>query len=271
MIQEVPGLTYGLFEAGPFGQKPIQISVRGPRDRRARPHLARADAGDGDDQGRGRHRDQPREGQARAARAARPRARQRPRGARRRHRHDPARRRRGRGGHGDRGQRGRQPRRARAPARRPAPLRRRTCSPSRCPPTRTTTTRTSCWCRCASWPRPSPAPARRPSAARTWCARCGSPRTPTAARSARSRADIEAAVARLSLPPGYDVLLGGDAEELKDMFANMMQALLLAVVFIYLILASPVRLVPAAVRDHAVACRCRSSASRSPSGRPATT
>jgi hydrophobic/amphiphilic exporter-1 (mainly G- bacteria), HAE1 family len=30
VIQEVPGLTYGLFEAGPFGQKPIQISVRGP-------------------------------------------------------------------------------------------------------------------------------------------------------------------------------------------------------------------------------------------------
>ncbi|MES1211372.1 MAG: efflux RND transporter permease subunit, partial [Acidobacteriota bacterium] len=29
VIQEVPGLTYGLFEAGPFGQKPIQISVRG--------------------------------------------------------------------------------------------------------------------------------------------------------------------------------------------------------------------------------------------------
>jgi multidrug efflux pump subunit AcrB len=31
---------------------------------------------------------------------------------------------------------------------------------------------------------------------------------------------------------------GGDAEELKDMFSNMLQALFLAVVFIYLILAS---------------------------------
>ena len=51
-------------------------------------------------------------------------------------------------------------------------------------------------------------------------------------------ADVEAAVARLDLPPGYDVLMGGDAEELKDMFANMLQALFLAVVFIYLILAS---------------------------------
>jgi HAE1 family hydrophobic/amphiphilic exporter-1 len=51
-------------------------------------------------------------------------------------------------------------------------------------------------------------------------------------------ADIEAAVAGLDIPPGYDILMGGDAEELKDMFANMMQALFLAVVFIYLILAS---------------------------------
>jgi HAE1 family hydrophobic/amphiphilic exporter-1 len=51
-------------------------------------------------------------------------------------------------------------------------------------------------------------------------------------------ADVEAAVARLDLKPGYDVLMGGDAEELKDMFSNMLQALFLAVVFIYLILAS---------------------------------
>ena len=50
-------MTYGLFEAGPFGQKPIQISVRGAGGRRARPHLARADAGDGEDAGRRRHRD----------------------------------------------------------------------------------------------------------------------------------------------------------------------------------------------------------------------
>jgi HAE1 family hydrophobic/amphiphilic exporter-1 len=51
-------------------------------------------------------------------------------------------------------------------------------------------------------------------------------------------ADIERAAGALDLPPGYDVLHGGDAEELKDMFANMFQALFLAVVFIYLILAS---------------------------------
>jgi hydrophobic/amphiphilic exporter-1 (mainly G- bacteria), HAE1 family len=50
--------------------------------------------------------------------------------------------------------------------------------------------------------------------------------------------DIEAAAAALRLPPGYDVVPGGDSEELKVMFSNMLQTLGLAVVFIYLILAS---------------------------------
>jgi HAE1 family hydrophobic/amphiphilic exporter-1 len=51
-------------------------------------------------------------------------------------------------------------------------------------------------------------------------------------------ADVERAAAGLNLAPGYDVVHGGDAEELKDMFSNMFQALALAVIFIYLILAS---------------------------------
>ncbi len=51
-------------------------------------------------------------------------------------------------------------------------------------------------------------------------------------------ADIEAAAAAMDLPPGYGIDMGGDAEELKDMFRNMLQTLFLAVVFIYLILAS---------------------------------
>jgi hydrophobic/amphiphilic exporter-1 (mainly G- bacteria), HAE1 family len=51
-------------------------------------------------------------------------------------------------------------------------------------------------------------------------------------------ADIENAAKAIKLQPGYDLLQGGDAEELKDMFNNMFQALFLAVVFIYLILAS---------------------------------
>ena len=91
VIQEVPGLTYGLFEAGPFGQKPIQISVRGAGveelDRISRELMP----GHGQDERRGRRGDQPREGQARAAGAGGPRPRQRPRRARGRHRHHPAR------------------------------------------------------------------------------------------------------------------------------------------------------------------------------------
>jgi HAE1 family hydrophobic/amphiphilic exporter-1 len=51
-------------------------------------------------------------------------------------------------------------------------------------------------------------------------------------------AEIEKASLAIKLEPGYDIVHGGDAEELKDMFANMFQALFLAVVFIYLILAS---------------------------------
>jgi HAE1 family hydrophobic/amphiphilic exporter-1 len=50
--------------------------------------------------------------------------------------------------------------------------------------------------------------------------------------------DINAAAAKLTMPPGYDVVAGGDTEELEIMFRNMFQALLLAVIFIYLILAS---------------------------------
>ncbi|MCU0242748.1 MAG: efflux RND transporter permease subunit, partial [Vicinamibacteria bacterium] len=50
--------------------------------------------------------------------------------------------------------------------------------------------------------------------------------------------DIEKAAAALNLPPGYDVMPGGDSEELKSMFRNMLQTLTLAIIFIYLILAS---------------------------------
>jgi HAE1 family hydrophobic/amphiphilic exporter-1 len=50
--------------------------------------------------------------------------------------------------------------------------------------------------------------------------------------------DIDAAGKKLNLPPGYDIVAGGDTEELNRMFSDMFQALFLAVVFIYLILAS---------------------------------
>ncbi len=50
--------------------------------------------------------------------------------------------------------------------------------------------------------------------------------------------DINKAVETIDRAPGYDVVQGGDAEELATMFQNMFQALALAVIFIYLILAS---------------------------------
>ncbi|MCM3879001.1 MAG: efflux RND transporter permease subunit [Vicinamibacterales bacterium] len=50
--------------------------------------------------------------------------------------------------------------------------------------------------------------------------------------------DIDAAGKTFNLPPGYDIVAGGDTEELVRMFSDMFQALFLAVVFIYLILAS---------------------------------
>ena len=50
--------------------------------------------------------------------------------------------------------------------------------------------------------------------------------------------EIADASTRLNLPAGYDVVAGGDTEELEIMFRNMFQALMLAIIFIYLILAS---------------------------------
>jgi HAE1 family hydrophobic/amphiphilic exporter-1 len=50
--------------------------------------------------------------------------------------------------------------------------------------------------------------------------------------------DVNAAIARLDLPPGYDVVPGGDAEELVSMFRSMLQTLGLAIILIYLILGS---------------------------------
>ena len=42
----------------------------------------------------------------------------------------------------------------------------------------------------------------------------------------------------MELPAGYDIVAGGDTEELVNMFTSMFEALTLAVIFIYLILAS---------------------------------
>ena len=50
--------------------------------------------------------------------------------------------------------------------------------------------------------------------------------------------EIMAAAAEIELPAGYDIVAGGDTEELVNMFTSMFEALTLAVIFIYLILAS---------------------------------
>jgi HAE1 family hydrophobic/amphiphilic exporter-1 len=49
---------------------------------------------------------------------------------------------------------------------------------------------------------------------------------------------INAATEALELPPGYRVIQGGDAEQLAESGASALTALVLAVVFIYLVLAS---------------------------------
>ncbi|MDB5585718.1 MAG: multidrug efflux transporter, acriflavin resistance protein [Devosia sp.] len=51
-------------------------------------------------------------------------------------------------------------------------------------------------------------------------------------------ADIDAAIAQLELPAGVTIAQGGDAEMLTDTIGSMVSALLLAVIFIYLVLAS---------------------------------
>src|SRR5690606_9257312 len=51
-------------------------------------------------------------------------------------------------------------------------------------------------------------------------------------------ARIDAIVAGLDLPPGVSVAQGGDGEMLADTVGSMIAALLLAVIFIYLVLAS---------------------------------
>ena len=49
---------------------------------------------------------------------------------------------------------------------------------------------------------------------------------------------VQAAIAALDLPPGYAASTGGEAEQLQESGASALTALVLAVVFIYLVLAS---------------------------------
>lgn len=50
--------------------------------------------------------------------------------------------------------------------------------------------------------------------------------------------DLQAAIAKMEIPPGYRVSYGGSTKDIKDTLNFAVQALVLAIVFIYLILAS---------------------------------
>ncbi len=50
--------------------------------------------------------------------------------------------------------------------------------------------------------------------------------------------ELEARIARQDLPAGYRIKFGGDAEDIADATGNMFRALIMAVVFIYVVLAS---------------------------------
>ena len=49
---------------------------------------------------------------------------------------------------------------------------------------------------------------------------------------------VEAAAARMKMPPGYRIDLSGEAEDMAESFGYMGESLLLAVIFVYLILAA---------------------------------
>ncbi|SNB46875.1 efflux RND transporter permease subunit [Geobacter sp. DSM 9736] len=49
---------------------------------------------------------------------------------------------------------------------------------------------------------------------------------------------VEAAVKRIEMPPGYSVNFSGEAEDMAESFAFMAESLILAVLFVYLILAA---------------------------------
>lgn len=51
-------------------------------------------------------------------------------------------------------------------------------------------------------------------------------------------AELRALIARQKLPPGYRIKFGGDAEDIQKATASMLKALIMAVIFIYAVLAS---------------------------------
>jgi HAE1 family hydrophobic/amphiphilic exporter-1 len=51
-------------------------------------------------------------------------------------------------------------------------------------------------------------------------------------------ADIKAAAARLDMPQGYDITYGGEQQQMADAFSGLSEALILAVVLIYMVMAA---------------------------------
>ncbi len=52
------------------------------------------------------------------------------------------------------------------------------------------------------------------------------------------QADIEAEIAKLNVPPGYSIFFGGQSERQAESFANILQALALAIILTYMALAA---------------------------------
>ena len=65
--------------------------------------------------------------------------------------------------------------------------------------------------------------------------------------------DVQKRLKALDLPPGYRLSFGGEQESFAETVGYMVESLLLAIIFIYLILASPVRQLHPAAGHHVLA------------------
>ena len=73
-------------------------------------------------------------------------------------------------------------------------------------------------------------------------------------------AEIEAGIAKIPLPPGYRLSMGGAAADIEETTGQASVALVLAVIFIYMILASQFAVVHCSRSPSWPRCRCRWSA-----------
>jgi multidrug efflux pump subunit AcrB len=119
------------------------------------------------------------------------------------------------------------------PAHRP-PTWANSTSPARAP----TRTARRCWCRCArSWSSRIP-PARRSSSARSSSAAWGLYANVEGRPAGDVGKDVQALLKTIQLPPGYRFDIAGDQQQMEESFNAAVAALGMAIIFIYLILAS---------------------------------